>query len=129
MFNETLDLSPNEPEKENKVDPNTSNDFEFTRKNLYETLEIAKKALKDMEDIAYSSQHPKSYEVLNQMLKTMADINRDLIKLQIDQNKAEEKKSQERKVEELPSNVTNNNLFVGSTAELAKMLENMKTSQ
>ena len=98
-------------------------DFTYAREQIYNVLVKSQEAVEDMVDIARSSQHPKSYEVLNGMLKTLADVATNLVDLQ--------KKQQEiiKMSGNQPSDqaqTINNNLFVGSTSELQKMIGQMR---
>lgn len=96
-------------------------DFNVAREGNYEALEIAKKAMEDMLLIAQSSQHPKAYEVLNAFLKTYSEIASNSVDLQL-----KKKRLQPKDQAPSESNQTINNLFVGSTEELQKMLENIR---
>jgi hypothetical protein len=98
-------------------------DFTYAREQIYNVLVKSQEAVEDMVDIARQSQHPKSYEVLNGMLKTLADVATNLVDLQ--------KKQQEimKMSGTQPSDqqqTINNNLFVGSTSELQKMIGQMR---
>lgn len=93
------------------------NDFDFARENLYNVINRGADAIEDMIDLARASQHPRSYEVLATLMKTTAEANKDLLDLQ--KKKKDIKQSDEK---ESPQTV-NNNLFVGSTADLQKMLK------
>jgi hypothetical protein len=95
-------------------------DVEQVRDNLTNAIELSQTAVQDMLSIAQQSQHPKAYEVLNAMIKTYADISMGLVDLQAKKAKLVAKKPEE-------GQTINNNLFVGSTAELQQMLENMKS--
>ena len=113
-----------EDEKENLpavVNEQADGDVDAARDGLYDALSLSQQAVQDMLAIAQQSQHPKAYEILNSSIKTMADISMGLADLQL-------KKQRLNKGVHQPAgdgNVTNN-LFVGSTAELQKMLEDMK---
>ena len=100
-------------------------DVNTARDNLHDAVVVAHQAVQDMLNIAQQSQHPKAYEALNSLIKTYADISMGLADLQLKnqrlQNNAQPK-------EETEAQVVNNNLFVGSTAELLKMLEDNKKS-
>lgn len=91
-------------------------DFDYARENLYNIIGRGGDAIEDMLDLARASQHPRSYEVLATLLKTMTDANKDLLELQ------KKKKELAPKDENGPQTI-NNNLFVGSTADLQKMLK------
>jgi len=92
-------------------------DVDTARDGLYNALEMSKQAVQDMVTIAQQSQHPKAYEVLNSAIKTMADISIGLADLQI--------KKQRIVGKPIDPKVINNNLFLGSTAELQKMLDEL----
>jgi len=103
------------------VSEQADGDVDAAREGLYDALSLSQQAVQDMLAIAQQSQHPKAYEILNSTIKTMADISMGLADLQL-------KKQRLNKGVQQPAgegNVTNN-LFVGSTAELQKMLEDMK---
>jgi hypothetical protein len=75
-----------------------------------------------MENIVYlakEGESPRAYEVVGQLIKTLAETNKDLIDLS---KKAREAKGQDKKdAGNVTQNVTNA-LFVGSTAELQKLI-------
>ena len=91
-------------------------DFQYARENLYKVSELGNKALESMIDIAQSSEHPRAFEVLGTLMKQMTDAQKDLLTLREKQNRIT------GKTQESPNSVTNA-LFVGSTAELQKMLK------
>lgn len=99
---------------ENETEVN--NDFQYARENLYKVSELGNKALESMIDIAQSSEHPRAFEVLATLMKQMTDAQKDLLTLREKQNRIT------GKTQESPNSVTNA-LFVGSTAELQKMLK------
>lgn len=109
-------------EKENlpiPCDDDGEEDVSQARECLYNALEMSKQAVQDLVNIAQQSQHPKAYNTLNSAIKTMADISMSLAELQIKKKRIVNKPTQEQ------GNVTNN-LFVGSTAELQQMIDDMK---
>jgi hypothetical protein len=111
-------------EKENLpavVSEQADNDIDQARDGLYDALSLSQQAVQDMLAIAQQSQHPKAYEILNSSIKTMADISMGLADLQLKKQRLNKGQSQPAG----EGNVTNN-LFVGSTAELQKMLEDIK---
>ena len=93
-------------------------DFEYARTNLYDVIEKGVDGLMEMLDIAKQSQEPRAFEVVALMMKTLSDTNKDLLKVSKEKNEPSTN----------PGNkgVTNNNLFVGSTAELQKLLKKAK---
>jgi len=97
-------------------DKNINDDFEYSRATYYELLEKGKESLMDMMEVARSSEHPRAYEVLSNLIKNMADVNDKLMEL----NK--KKKDLDKKEEQKQVGNTTNNLFVGTTADLQKLL-------
>ena len=93
-------------------------DYEYTRGNLYSIIEKGQEALNGVLELAQESEMPRAYEVAGQLIKNVADATDKLLDLQKKLKDVEEEKQAKG-----PSTV-NNALFVGSTAELAKMLKN-----
>lgn len=93
-------------------------DFKFSRDNYYDLINSGTEAITAMLDLAKESEHPRAFEVLGKLIKDVADVNEKLLKLQ--------KNSKELSTTQSNSGgatgTTNNNLFVGSTTELQKML-------
>tara|TARA_B100000953_G_C17859562_1_gene371078 strand:- start:256 stop:630 length:375 start_codon:yes stop_codon:yes gene_type:complete len=97
----------------NKVDQ----DYEDVRKQLFDLAEQGDEAIELMLDLARESEHPRAFEVLGQLIKNNAEIGEKILKLH--------KSKKEVDKEDLPAlsrDPTNNNVFIGSTAELQKML-------
>ena len=92
-------------------------DYEYTRGNLYSIIEKGQEALNGVLELAQESEMPRAYEVAGQLIKNVADATDKLMELQKKLKEVEEEKQSKG-----PSTV-NNALFVGSTAELAKMLK------
>lgn len=104
---------------EKKEPPNDlDNDFTYARENFYDVIEKGTEALEDMLRVAQTSGHPRAYEVVSTIMKTLMDANKDLVDLSDKKAKKDEPQKKQ--------GVTNNNLFVGSTEQLQKMLQNMK---
>ena len=91
-----------------------NDDFKYSRENLYHLIERGQDALDGILQVAKETDHPRAYEVAGQLLKTNADNAEKLVNLQTTKKKVTEVSG--------PKNVTNA-LFVGSTAELAKLLK------
>ena len=94
------------------------NDFEYQRQNFYQLVERGQDAIDGILELAKESEHPRSYEVAGQLIKNVADATDKLMELQ------KKLKDVEEESQKGPSTV-NNALFVGSTADLAKMLKGM----
>jgi len=98
-------------------------DFNKTRDNLYKLLKSGQDALNDAMNVARQSEHPRAYEVVGNLMKQLADINEQILNLHAKKQKImtprEEKKEDAKQV-------TNNAIFVGSTSDLSKLIQNMK---
>jgi len=92
-------------------------DYEYTRGNLYSIIEKGQEAINGILELAQESEMPRAYEVAGQLIKNVADATDKLMDLQKKLKEVEEDKQVRG-----PTNVTNA-LFVGSTAELSKLLK------
>jgi len=92
-------------------------DYEYTRGNLYSLIEKGQEALDSIMEVAQEGQQPRAFEVVSQLIKNVADTTDKLVDLQ------QKMKNLEAEDPKGPSTV-NNALFVGSTAELQKLLKN-----
>jgi hypothetical protein len=121
-----LNLTPiNDPVKAivaKAHDDSAKSDFELARGNIHEVIQNGSYAIEKLAQIADSSQHPRAFEVLAKLMDTMLQANKDLMELQ--------KQIREISAADAPSNEhaqqVTNNLFVGSTADLQKVIEDMK---
>ena len=95
----------------------STRDYEYTRGNLYSLIEKGQEALDSIMEVAQEGQQPRAFEVVSQLIKNVADTTDKLVDLQ---QKMKDLKAEDPKG---PSTV-NNALFVGSTAELQKLLKN-----
>ena len=129
-FNVTGDVVSSEIETvEKKIESIASSipddlkkDYEYTRGNLYSIIEKGQEALNGILELAQESEMPRAYEVAGQLIKNVADATDKLIDLQKKLKDIDEQKIKG------PTNVTNA-LFVGSTAELSKLLKNGLNSE
>jgi flagellar biosynthesis chaperone FliJ len=114
-----LDIAPAiMPQKDVTVIENTTidDDYEYARKNLRSLIDNGKDVMNNLTFLAKEGESPRAYEVLGQLIKTLAETNKDLLDI------AKKKKDiQQEKNGEQPTHVTNA-LFVGSTAELQKLI-------
>lgn len=98
-------------------------DYNKTRSNLHTLLQSGQEALFHALEVAKQSEHPRAFEVVGNLVKQLADVNHQLLDLS---EKKQKLLTSKTKTEQPTSTVTNNNaIFVGSTAELNKMLQNM----
>ena len=126
----SLGLEPLDDVVEGKViertvvptDDKMDKDYEYARSNFYNVIESGTEALEQMLEVAKASEHPRAYEVVSTIMKTLVDANKDLVKMSTDKLKVEGESNSDS-----PKGVTtNNNLFVGSTNELQQLLKDMK---
>lgn len=97
-------------------------DYEYTRGNLYSLIEKGQEAINGILELAQESEMPRAYEVAGQLIKSVADATDKLMDLQKKLKDVEEDKQKG------PTTV-NNALFVGSTAELAKLLKQQSQNE
>lgn len=91
-------------------------DYKYTRNTLYGLVERGQDAIEGILDLAKESEHPRTYEVAGQLIKTVSETSEKLLQIQ---------KMMDDLEDDRPKNqTTNQNLFVGSTAELQKLLKN-----
>ena len=117
---ETLDLTPVDNKTEVvKVEPaedqKLENDFQYARENLYNIIERGTDALNGIVELANQSQHPRSFEVVADLVRTLSGANKDLLDIQKKMRDLDPDKHKPQKVE--------NNLFIGATKELTDLLE------
>ena len=93
------------------------NDYKYQRENLYNLIERGQDAIDGILELAKEGEHPRAYEVALNGIKQVADVTDKLADLQ-----EKMKKLKELPGSNAPKSVTNA-LFVGSTAELQKMLK------
>lgn len=91
-------------------------DYEYTRANLYNLIEKGQEAINGILEVAQSSDHPRAYEVAGQLIKSVGDVSDKLLDLQ------KKMKDLDAPTKNGPTTV-NNALFVGSTAELSKLIK------
>ena len=89
-------------------------DYEYVRNNLQNIIDTGSTVLQGIVELAEESDHPRAYEVVGQIMRQLAETNKDLIELQKDMKKIKD--------EESAKTVTQNAIFMGSTAELQKFL-------
>jgi hypothetical protein len=127
-LNDTFDVEPissdiEKVEVKKEIDKYKSSaedikkDYEYTRGNLYSIIEKGQEAINGILEIAQESEMPRAYEVAGQLIKNVSDATDKLLDLQKKLKDVNEEDSKG------PTSVTNNALFVGSTADLQKMLK------
>src|SRR6056300_603076 len=115
----TRDVTPPKPVLVPKTEMNEQdidNDYKYQRENFYNLVERGQDAIEGILEIAKESDHPRTYEVAGNLIKQVAEVTEKLGDLQ----------EKMRKLKEVPNSApksVTNALFVGSTAELQKMLK------
>jgi|TARA_B110000503_G_C6786095_1_gene265301 hypothetical protein len=125
-LNDVLEVTPNKVpvihatlSVENKLD----RDYEYARTNFYNVIEAGTEALEEMLQVAKSSEHPRAYEVVATIMKTLVDSNKELVAM------SSKKVKEDEIVTDSSKAVTNNNVFLGSTAELQQLLKDMRSNE
>ena len=90
-------------------------DYNYARENYYNLIERNQDAVEEMLEIAKQSEHPRAFEVVGQLIKSGLDANKELMALH--------KTKKELSIEKSGPTLVNNAVFVGSTAELQKLLK------
>lgn len=116
---EVIPVDPQKSAEDKQIDK----DFEKIRNNISEIMSQGNSALWHAIEVAKSSEHPRAFEVVANMMKQLTDINVQLLDAHKKHKELVDKQPEEKPV---TGGVTNNSIFVGSTLELAKMLEDMK---
>lgn len=111
------------PEESNAA---LEHDYSTSRTNLHTLLQQGQDALFHALEVAKQSEHPRAFEVVGNLMKNLSDINHQLLDLHQKKQALEKPKAGENRIESQNGNVTNNAIFVGSTAELSKMLIDLK---
>jgi hypothetical protein len=93
-------------------------DFEYSRDTLYDLIQKGRNALEDMIEVARESEHPRAFEVLSGLIKNVADVNDKLMDLNKKHKEVHAKEESSKQVGN-----TTNNLFLGSTTDLQRMLQ------
>jgi hypothetical protein len=123
-MNDIFNLAPVEVESaivdinsENKISADANKDYEYSRATLYNLIQKGEEAVNGILDVAQNTDHPRAFEVAALTIKNVADVAEKLVDLQ--------KKMKDLQQEAKTSSPTtvNNTMFVGSTADLAKMLK------
>ena len=117
MDNETVDITISNQLDTKQID--VEKDYKYTRGQLYSIIEKGQEAINGILELAQESEMPRAYEVAGQLIKSVSDATDKLMDLQKKLKDVEEEKASKG------PNTVNNSLFVGSTAELAKMLKSV----
>lgn len=107
----------------NDSDSRIDDDFEYSRRTYFDLIEKGNDALEEMIDVARALEHPRAFEVVSGMIKNISDVNDRLMDLH-----KKKKDYHKQEVKALPQGTTtNNNVFIGSTTDLQRMLQDMES--
>ena len=95
-------------------------DYDYSRATYYELIEKGKESLDLMIEVARESEHPRAFEVLSGMVKNISDVNDRLMDLNKKQKEMLEPSKNQAK------QITNNNVFLGSTTDLQRLLHKVE---
>ena len=105
-------IQENKPISLNK---DVKDDYDFSRRTYKDLITVGTRSLDVLAELARESEHPRAFEVLSKSIKDIGDTTEKLMKLQKD-------KEDLKKVQDTAKKITNNNVFVGSTTDLQRML-------
>ena len=105
------------PNREIEMDKDIKDDYEFSRETYRDLINTGARSLDVLAELARESEHPRAFEVLSQSIKHVSDVTKNLMDLQ-----KTKKELQKNDKEDEAKRVTNNNVFVGSTTDLQRML-------
>jgi multidrug efflux pump subunit AcrB len=130
MQNGKLVVVDQSPNTKAPVNEKIESDYDKTRGNLYALLQSGQDALMHALEVAKQSEHPRAFEVVGNLMKQLADINEQLMKLHETKRKLDVPINKSGDESSPTKQVTNNNaIFVGSTSELSKMIQNMNKGE
>ena len=107
-------------------DDHKDNDYEFARETLYDMICKGRDGVEEMLEVAKASEHPRAYEVLAKLIKDTSDVSNQLMTLH-----KQKKDLEKTDLPALPAGQgqTTNNVFVGSTTDLQRMLKDMNEKE
>lgn len=114
--------------KTTAIDPTVERDidYDYARNNLKEIIETSKTALTGLNSLAQQSQHPRAYEVFTLLINSIVEANKKLMDVHKQRQELDLKEKEAKRGEEGPKQqVTNNNLFVGSSAQLLDFVKTL----
>ena len=100
-----------------ELDKDVKDDYDFSRQTYKDLIYTGTRSLDVLSELARESEHPRAFEVLSQSIKNIGDVTKNLMDLQKTKKDLTQENEDSRKI-------TNNNVFVGSTTDLQRMLLN-----
>lgn len=112
------------PVTKNRISSREEADLEYARGTYIDLIEKNRASIEIMMELARDSEHPRVFEVLSNSIKTTSDITDRLISLHLSNKELRQSGSEQQKSgNSTPVSTTNNNVFIGSTEELQKLLQ------
>jgi|TARA_R110001592_G_scaffold331436_6_gene614249 hypothetical protein len=112
----------NVPITKEKMEKDLGADYREVRKNLKDLINTGQDAIDGILSVATDSDLPRAYEVAGQMIKTVAEMNKDLIEMH---NKMKTIKKEETNL----NHTTNNSIYVGSTSDLQDLINQSRSAK
>lgn len=112
--------------KKNKISSKEETDLDYARNTYIDLIEKNRESIDIMLELARASEHPRVFEVLSNSIKTTSEITEKLIGLHVS-NKQLRSSEQKSEAGSGHNTTTNNNVFIGSTEELQKLLQGKST--
>lgn len=103
----------------------SNNNFEKAQRNIEEVTAVGSTAMQELAELAQSSQHPRLYEALTNLLDSIVNANKELIELEKTQLEIDQMKTGKRG----PEKIVNNTLFVGSTKDILEQIQKQKENK
>ena len=121
----TINL-PAVQEQEQTEDEMKEVDFDYVRSNQFEIIEAGKEALNGALELAKSAENPRAYEVVGTLMKSLSDINQQLLAAHELKEKIKSNTQKEESSTQTVNNTQNNIIFQGTTADLLKQIRGMQ---
>lgn len=99
-------------------------DFTYVRSNQFEIIEAGKDALNGALEVAKSAENPRAFEVVATLMKSLADINKQLLEVHELKEKLDSKKTEEPV--QTVNNTQNNIIFQGTTTDLLRQIRGLE---
>jgi len=110
------------PVSKERLEKDLGHDYRRVRNNLQDLIETGQDAVDGILNVARDSDSPRAFEVAGQMIKTLADMNKDLIDLH---NKMKVINKEETTI----NHNTNNSIYVGSTSDLQDLINQSRSAK
>ena len=109
--------------KKNKISSKEETDLDYARNTYIDLIEKNRESIDIMLELARASEHPRVFEVLSNSIKTTSEITEKLIGLHVSNKQLRSSEQKSEAGSGHNTTTTNNNVFIGSTEELQKLLQ------